>query len=341
MSSDFVSWNSTLNSFSLNGSKFVPVGFNAYWMGLLDYSYPSHAQIEEMFIIAQNMKATVIRSHTLGITTGQSNALFPNTGQKIHGKAWETIDYAFMMAKKYNIKLIVPLTDAYNYPNGNYGDYCKPYGIDKTQFWTDPRVRKDFKTAIFDWLNHKNIYTNVLIKNSPELAMIELGNELGNIRYDTGSTSIPTKEWLQDISSYIKSIDSHHLIMDPTDEALGKCGDFSIQTLDVYSSHYYSQDYSRIDYGSSNAAKVHKPYIIGEFSSRFGQDWFNELEKRPNVQGALVWNFFPHQNGYKNGAPIQHNDGFTLHYPEDTAECLLLTNYFRKMQNLPILNSLP
>lgn len=69
------------------------------------------------------MDATVIRSHTLGISFGCGNCLRPGTGSDpnvLNAAAWDAIDYAFEMARKYNIKLMVPLLDAYQYSHGEW-----------------------------------------------------------------------------------------------------------------------------------------------------------------------------------------------------------------------------
>jgi len=295
-----------------------------------------------MFIIAKQMSATVIRSHTLAASSGYNqNSLRPNSlGGKLNENAWDAIDYAFSMANKYNIKLIVPLTDPYYYYHGSYGDFCSIRGVDKTQFWTNSSVRSDFKNYIKDWLNHVNKYTKVAIKNDSSLCMIELGNELGNIRPDAGSTTIPTEDWIKDISSYIKSIDNNHLVLNGSDECLGKSNDFNIPSLDVYSAHFYWNDFGRMDYGANNSAAVNKPYIVGEYSSKWGGDWFSQIETRKNIKGSVFWSMYPHTGGYKSGDRIPHDDGFTLHYPEDYSQLLLIANHFRRMQSLPPVNNI-
>jgi len=330
-------------NFVLNGKSFFPVGFNAYWLGLMeDGSYPTRTQIEEMFIIAKQISATVIRSHTLAASSGyHSNSLRPNNlGGKINENAWDAIDYAFSMANKYNIKLIVPLTDAYSYYHGSYGDFCATRGVDKRDFWTNPSVRSDFKNFIKEWLNHINKYTKVAIKNDPSLCMIELGNELGQIRPDAGSTTIPTEDWIRDISSFIKTIDRNHLVLNGSDECLGQSNDFNIPSLDVYSAHFYWFDLGRLDYGANNSAAIGKPYIVGEYSSKWNNDWFSQIEKRKNIKGSVFWSMYPHTGGYKSGNRIPHEDGFTLHYPEDTSQLLLIANHFRRMQSLPPVNNI-
>ena len=330
-SSNYVYWNG--RDFILDKDIFVPVGFNAYWLGYTEeYTYPSHEQIEEMFMVAKQMGATVIRSHTLGFSGGSKNSLRP-FDNNLNKQAWEPIDYSFRMANKYNIKLVIPLIDGYDYFHGSYGEFCKTRGVDKTQFWTNKDVRADFKEYISLWLNHVNRYTGISIKQDSSLFLIELGNELGNIRPGVGSTTIPTQDWITDISSWIKSIDKNHLVLNGADESLGTSNDFNIDSLDVYSGHFYGKDYWRVDYGSNNAKNVGKPYIIGEYDCHFGDDWFREIERRPNVKGTIFWNMYPHTNGYKGGNIIPHNDGYTLHYPEDNITLTRISKHFNSMKS--------
>jgi mannan endo-1,4-beta-mannosidase len=323
-------------NFILNDTVFVPLGFNAYWLGFTEeYSYPTHNQIEEMFKVAQTIGATVIRSHTLGFSAGTPNSLRP-FDNKLNDNAWEPIDFAFYMANVYNIKLIIPLIDAYNYYHGSYGEFCKTRNVPKDSFWSDVNVRQDFKEYIQLWLNHKNQYTNQLIKNNPSLFLIELGNELGNIRPNANSNSGPSEEWIRDITSYIKSIDKNHLVLHGVDESLGQNNDFSIDSLDVYSGHFYGKDYNRIDFGSIESQKIGKPYIIGEYDSNFSDDWFIEIEKRDNVKGTVFWSMYPHSNSFMSGSPIPHDDGYTIHYPESSSQLNRIQNHFKRMKDKSI-----
>ncbi|NBP15092.1 hypothetical protein EBU95_11950 [bacterium] len=331
------------NSFVINNTKFVPVGFNAYWLGLTEnYDYPLKVQVDEMFDAAVKLKATVIRAHTLGITSGSHNSLRSPNGT-VNNNAWEAIDYAFYKAKQTGIKLICPLIDAYNYFHGNYGDFCSKYGVDKTQFFENTNVINDFKHFVSLWLNHTNSFTKVAIKNAPELFAIELGNELGNIRPDSGSTAIPTQKWLTDISLFIKSIDPNHIVLDGSDECLGSSvsNDFAVNSLDMFSAHYYWQDYNRIDKGSRMSNTVHKPYIIGEYDSNFDNVWFKTIESKTLVKGTLFWSMYPHDNGKSNGIRIPHQDGYTSYYDlADQQKMIKFTNHFRRMRGMPTVEHL-
>lgn len=317
----------------------ILVGPNVYWLGYTEEGwYPTKYQIVEMFEVAKKTSSTVIRSHTLGHSSGRINSLRP-WNNNLNDKAWDTIDFSFYMAETYNIKLICPLTDCYLWYNGNYGDFCKTRNVPKRDFWTNIDVRNDFKDYIFKWLNHRNPYNGLLIKDNPVIALIEIGNELGNIRPDHDSTTIPTFEWINDITNYIKSIDKNHLVLCPSDECLGQANEFNIKNLDCFSGHFYWNEWHRMDYGIREANKLNKPYIIGEYSSKFDDNWFREIEKK-NIKGSIYWSLYCHRNGIYGGGKVEHTDGFTVHYPEDKGALLRITNHFRRLRKLPPVNDI-
>ncbi|KAJ3139118.1 hypothetical protein HK100_011883 [Physocladia obscura] len=338
----FVKWTAQKSMFTLNGSKFVPVGFNSYWFGYTEeHTYPSTAQVEQMFQIAQKMAATTIRSHTLAISSGSPGSLRPNSN-KLNPDAWPAIDFAFACARKYNIKLICSLTDPYNWYHGNYGDFCTTRGVEKAAFFTDPSVRADFKDYIRQWLNHVNAFTGIAIKDDTSLFAIQLGNELGNIRPSANSTVVPPREWIADISLYIKTIDSNHIVFNGTDECFGGpvSQDLMVPALDAFSCHFYWKDFARLNTTSGSAAAFGKGYIIGEYSSNFGQDWFSAVESNPNVKGTFFWGLYPNEDGTANSPAIIHNDGYTLNWiTKDLPQLLVLSNHFRRMQGLAQISS--
>ena len=327
----YVYWDG--NQFQGPDGVFVPVGPNSNWLGQPGCQ---EDQQEEIFIICQKINATSLRSHTLGFSTGDANSLITNP------ENWQSIDKCFALAKKYNIKLICPLIDNYSgYGAGDFATYTSAVGLDKTQFYTDQNARDKFKEYISYWLNHINPFTNEKIKDSPELLMIEIGNELGNLRDGNGinATTIPTNEWLNDIANYIKSIDNNHMVLCPTDESLGKSDEFNIQNMNCYSSHFYWNDNNRINYGCQNSHSMKKPYIIGEFDSNSNSDFYNICDNS-GVNGLYFWSLYPHNNGINGGGTRDWSDGYTLHFPENRDKLLVISNQFRKMQGLPYVNYL-
>lgn len=339
-SNSFVKWNSSKYQFELNNKKFVPVGFNAYWIGFKEeYVYPKQSEVTQMFKMANKMAATCIRAHTLGITSGHSLTL-RQSDNSFNQNAFKAIDFAFQEANKYNIKLIIPLTDCYSYFHGHYGHWCETRGVHKDAFFKNKDVRDDFKSNINGWLNHKNTLTGIKYKDDPALFMIELGNEFGNYRPGAGSVAIPTFDWLQDISNYIKTIDNKHLILSPSDESLGKSNEFKVENLDCYGAHFYWKDYYRLDKYANASKDVGKGYIVGEYGD-LSDEWFNDLESRVNVHGTVMWSLYYNENGDFNGNPIVHNDGFTINWcKNDMWKLVKLSNHFRRMQQIPQIKNL-
>lgn len=329
-------------NFSLNGRVFVPVGLNAFFLGLMQetMAYPTKAQITEIFEAARTMKATVIRSHTLGFSAQNSMTLL-DANNNINSAAWAPIDWAYAEAKRCSIKLIIVLCDPYEYYHGSLDTFCKPYGVAKDQFFISPVARTAFKKYINQYLSHVNQFTGYAIKDNIVVACLELGNELGNIREEAGSMAIPTQDWIADISSYIKSL-TKILVLNGSDECLGSAtsNDFAIASIDVYSQHFYWVNTNEINAKSNSAKALVKPYIIGEYSSQFSDIWYTTIESNKNVKGSCVWSLYPHDN---SGKRIHHSDGFTFWFDRqdssNTQILLRLTNHFRRMQSLPVVTS--
>jgi mannan endo-1,4-beta-mannosidase len=341
--SHFVTWNYSKFQFEVNGNKFVPVGFNCFFLGLLQETndIPSNAQITEVFNGLVKMNGTVIRSHTIGASNGSSNSLNPSYGS-FNNRNWSAIDFAFSEAKRTGIKLIPVMCDVYDYYNGSIQFFTDNFNVSKADFWTNSDCINGFKNYLNTYLNHV-LPAGYAIKNSPEICFIELGNELGNIRPGAESTSIPTENWLSTISSYIKSIAPNLLILDGSDESLGSSNNFNVSTLDVYSNHFYWQDYNRLTTSISNAKNVGKGVFIGEYSSQFGQDWFSTIES-DGIIGSAVWSLQPHDNGLPSGNRNIHSDGFSIYCDNQTSQnsqqLLLLANHFKRMQGLSQVSSI-
>lgn len=323
--------------FMLNGNKFVPVGVNCFGLGLCQeyMNYFSHKQITEIFDSVKKLSGNCIRSHTLGFSASSENSLL-DYNLNFREKAWDPIDFSLSEARRTGVKVIPIFSDPYEYYHGSYSAFCTN-GVPKDQFFTHPIPRANFKKFITDWLNHTNKYTGIINKDCPDICFVELGNELGQDRKSAGSIAIPTKDWLVDISKHIKSITSI-LTLCPTDETLGQSDEFNIQSLDVYSHHFYWNDFNRMSYGYNSSKNVNKPYIIGEYSSQFDQSWFDHIE-RLGVDGSFSWSLYPHET---DGKRLVHGDGFDFYFdnytPENTRQLLLMSNHFRRMTSLPTIN---
>ena len=95
------------------------------------------------------------------------------------------------MAKQYNVRLVIPLTDNWNYYHGGELTFCNWRGMsDQAQFYSDKDIIGDFKTYISTLLGHVNNYTGVALKDEPTILAWETGNELGKCKCDNWLFSV-------------------------------------------------------------------------------------------------------------------------------------------------------
>src|SRR5260370_40459 len=185
----------------LNGRPFRFARANIHWLALDDStSYPSQFRVNDALDATKAMGATVIRSHSLGISVGCGNCIEPAPGV-FNETTLVHDDYVIKAAGEHGIRLIIPLTDNYHYAQGGKHTFTDWRGIlDENQFYYNHQVISDFETYIRTLLNRVNTYTGVAYKDDPTIMAWETGNELD-----------PPTSWTQTISTYIKSIDHNHL----------------------------------------------------------------------------------------------------------------------------------
>ncbi len=304
----------------LKGKPFRFSGANIYWLGLDEnvggVNYPTPFRVDDALATAQAMGATVVRSHTLGISVGCPLCLEPSPGM-FNETAFQHVDYAIMSAKKYGIRLIIPFVDNWHYYHGGKHTFTDWRGItDENQFYSNAEIISDFEHYISHILNRVNSYTHVAYKDDPTILGWETGNGL----------SAPTS-WVQMIAQYIKSIDSNHLVIDGnTGQSYSSSiftNDLDLSDVDVYTGQYYPLSISAVNTQAGQARQADKVFIAEEYgwNNKGGGDllprFLSDIETNYAVAGDLYWSLFSHNDTF---GFVQHNDGYTLHYPGDNKD---------------------
>ncbi|KAF2842407.1 glycoside hydrolase family 5 protein [Patellaria atrata CBS 101060] len=336
----------------LNGKRWTASGANVYWLGLDENvgptpgepyyeptkaSYPSKGRVTEIMNVLQVLGATTIRSHTLGVSTGNPLSLWP-TLRQTNEAAFEAIDWAVYQAREHGIRLIVPLTDNYDYYHGGRYNFLRWRGINvRTTLPTDPAVMQfytnrtivdDFKEYIRTLLTHVNPYTGLTYAEDPTIVAYETGNELGGAVFQ--DLNVPVT-WTTDISAYIKELGPSKLVVDGT-YGIQKVA-LKITTVDIYSNHFWPANIPKLTTDIAAVGAASKTYIAGEYewtgnsqSAAPLTDWFAVVEAQQNksqpvVVGDHLWSLFGHAvpdcSKY-----VDHADGNTMHYgnPSNSAK---------------------
>ena len=324
----------------LKGKPFRFSGANIYWLGLDEnvdgIDYPTRFRVDDVLATAQEMGATVVRSHSLGISIGCPLCIEPSPGV-FNEVALQHVDYAIMSAKRHGLKLIIPLVDNFHWYHGGKHTFTDWRGItDENQFYTNATVVGDFEQYISHILNRVNSLTGITYKDDPTI----LGWETGN-----GLTAPP--DWVQTIARYLKSIDPNHLVIDgnsgQSHDSENFTRDLALSNVDIYTGQYYPLNTAELNKQADQASQANKVFIAEEYA------WNNKgagdslarflmaVEKNHAITGDLFWSLFGHNDtfGY-----VQHNDGYTLHYPGDTADMQErvkeIRNHAYTMRNMPV-----
>ncbi|KAB5590762.1 mannan endo-1,4-beta-mannosidase A [Ceratobasidium theobromae] len=196
--------------FTLDGQRFTVVGSNAYWMAQLSTT----ADMTTAFNDLKNAGFTTLRTWGFNEVTSPSGTYYNlwsgstptlNTGSNGLGK----FDTVVAQAKAAGIRLIVALTNNWS-DYGGMDVYVKQLlgSNNHDLFYTDATVKAAFKNYVKGFVER--------YKNEPTIMAWELANEprcKGSTGTSTGTCTTQTiTTWATELSAYIKSIDSNHLV---------------------------------------------------------------------------------------------------------------------------------
>ncbi len=113
----------------------------------------------------------------------------------------------------------------------------KPAGT----FWTDDQLIADFKKTVQFVLNRTNTITGVPYKEDKAVLAWETGNEI-----------VTPFSWTREVAAYVKSIDSHHLVMEGTLAREISKDALNDPNLDILSTHYYHDAKAAVNFIAMN-----------------------------------------------------------------------------------------
>ncbi|HEX6469908.1 MAG TPA: cellulose binding domain-containing protein [Streptosporangiaceae bacterium] len=215
--------------FVLDGKPFRYGGTNNYYL-----HYTSQLMVDDVFNDAQAMGLTVLRAwtflecggdkpnaagacsqgadHWMQRWSSASNGVVYNTG----ANGLQALDRMIADAAQHNIKLILPFTNNWK-DFGGMDQYVTWYGLQfHDQFYTDARIKQDYKNWITTLLNRTNTVTGVKYKDDPTIFAWELANEPRCINASLPTSGNCTADtltgWADEMSTFVKGIDPNHMV---------------------------------------------------------------------------------------------------------------------------------
>jgi len=127
--------------------------------------------------------------------------------------AYKRIDYVLDSASRHNVRVILHFTDNWEY-YGGVKVYATWAGVSKNDFWTNEECKRLYKQTVDAYVLRKNTVNGKLYKNDPTIFAYDLMNEPRNEADQTGKTMT---NWMDEMSAYIKSKDSNHMVTSGSD----------------------------------------------------------------------------------------------------------------------------
>lgn len=281
-----------------------------------DWHFTTEWEQRDVLASVKAMNGKAVRIYTLAIEGGTNNSqgikrshvLAPGVYDE---EMFRHLDKAIQLANEYGIRLIIPFIDQWSWWGG-VKEFAAFYGLEQERFWDDANVRQGFKDLIQYVITRKNYYTGVRYCDDKAIMAWETGNEIFEA----------TDEWTRDISAYIKSLDSNHLVVEGRNGVL----EDSIENpnVDIITSHYYnySCDTPFVELLKEDLKKAaeRKPFFVGEYGVTYLEDLIGVMEYGVDSAccGTMIWSLRFHN---EKGGFYFHNDGIkpvvsrSYHYP--------------------------
>jgi mannan endo-1,4-beta-mannosidase len=341
---------------ALGGRTFYYNGMNQYYL-----FYESHKMVDEVIQDAAAMGLTVIR--TWGFCDGvlENGYCFQPKPGVYDENTFEQMDYIVYKARQCGIRLVLPLVNNWD-DMGGMNQYVKwsPTASSHDDFYTDQWCKNTFKAYINCFLNRVNNYTGVAYKDDPTIMIWELANEP---RCQSDPSGVTLQKWIDEMASYIKSIDPNHLVstgeegfysggngwMYDGSQGTNYITNHESRYVDVCSFHLYPDTWGIsqaqcLTWIEEHVKDAHeamgKPVYLGEFGWQVNRsaadveqqtekrnqvytDWYNKLNET-DADGAMFWLLSGHLD---NGTLYPDYDHFTVYYAIDNATCVIIQNY--------------
>ncbi|GAA5834464.1 hypothetical protein JCM11251_007015 [Rhodosporidiobolus azoricus] len=333
----------------LSNANYRIVGPNIYWLCSDENDKPWAAppdkgRVREAMAIAVAMGANTIRVHTCGISVGLNSpySLMPsrNTFQE---SLWDIRDYVLYAAREYGLRVILPLTDNYDYYHGGKYSFIDMAGLSRNEggrkFYEAKAVIAAFKEYITAIVSRVNSYTGIPYFRDPTILAWETGNELGGY---INAEMWPPASWTNQIIDTIRKLDTSHLIIDGfwnyTNNAVPD--GLNIPGVDIMSDHGYPRNTGILKKEIELAKNANKAFFIGEYdwTTTHGgvplKDYLAAIEASGSYLGDMIWNVMGHDA--QCCAFVPHNDGYSAYYPNgnsaaDQANLLAVARHWYKV----------
>lgn len=335
--------------FYAGGQPFYYTGTNTFYLSYFAEDDNYRPMVDEVLSSAKAMGLSVIRTWAFN-DGGANRDGYPaswayQTAPGVYNEnAFKGLDYILYKADIYGIRVLPTLVNNWDdYGGMNWYNSFSPTATSHDDFYTDPSTRQWYKDYVNTVLNRTNTYNGRTYKDDPTIMAWELANEA---RAESDPTGAKLRNWLSEMSSYVKAADGNHLVTTgiegfykdkgPQWYRNGSTGvDFiginSLADIDFATMHLYAdfwnwdmqQALAWIEEHIADCDALGKPLILEEFGKHLPVEvrdaWYQAYlaavyeaaAQGRSIAGSNFWMLEANGSG--------HNDGFSVFYPADAS----------------------
>jgi mannan endo-1,4-beta-mannosidase len=356
--------------FRLGGERFSVAGANNHYLG-----WASRSEVDDLLGTARGMGFNVVRSIMSCVIGSLDGTARPavwdwrgggdtaHSARGVHVLYWDAArntwawndstadglgrwDYVLWRARELGLRLNLSLLDFWPWEGGaqQVASWFLP-GYDpqsdprqRTFFFTDPRPKDVYRSWVAHVLNRTNTITGVRYRDDPTIFAWDLMNEPQIDAAARAADGAPlAQSWLREMASYVKSIDSRHLLTTGGDghygpeDSIDPAVEIALPGVDFGTWHLYpgyrgvtlADVPDLIRRHGETAARAGRPVVLQEFGYSslntvqpgVYRRWLQAVALDPGSTGWMFWRLVgrvqpPQNRGYPEAeaAPL---GGFT------------------------------
>lgn len=284
-------------------------------------------ELEDALKTCQRMGMTVLRTWNLPMrgATEEPKAYHYVLGPgQFNEAAFLNMDHLLALANRHKIRLILSLNAEAGDYLGGIGTYAAYRGKKRSEFWSDPQLRADFKQTIAFVLARTNTVSGVPYRDDKAVLAWQFGNEMYSA----------TPQWLSEMAAYMKQLAPNQLVAETRHH--GDAPPVIDENIDLYTRHYYS-DYKHVGTNWVMGVKEFltklegkRPFFVGEFGPYVDgkilttntviqklTDFYAQTEPLDGYSGALLWSMYFHneKGGFYWHQIFTYPSVWSYHFP--------------------------
>ena len=204
--------------FALGCEPYAPVGWNTYTLieqaarvpvGSFDadFSRRGRRQVVDMLDAAVAAGFNTVRTWAYAVGKHQAMQVAPGV---YHEPLFEGLDWVLSEADKRSIKVILVLTDYWEY-NGGVAQYLDWSGAtrnaNKNDFFTDRACKRMYEANARVLIERVNVFTGRRYRDDPAIFAWELINEPR-----CRGCANALQAWIEEMARFVKSLDPNHML---------------------------------------------------------------------------------------------------------------------------------